>query len=774
MVNDTRSAGIDIPGSDLESGTAPGDRRFRPDVQGLRAVAVLVVVLFHAHLPGFGGGYVGVDVFFVISGFVITGVLLREDLSGNSVSILSFYARRARRIIPAATLVIIVAVVAAYVVLGPLSGNATADDARWASIFLINVHFASSGTNYLASLSPPSVLQNYWSLAVEEQFYLVYPAIFLVVARCSTDRWRRSWLGIVLAVGAVASLIDSIIQTPAHPAAAYFSTFPRVWELALGGLVAVCTAELRRLPAAVAAGSSWLGLGAVLAATTLFSTSTAYPGWAVAVPAVGTALIIAGGVAVPAYGVEIILRVRPLQWIGLISYSLYLWHWPLLTLAAERRGTTSLPVADGLAWVLVSLVLATATYAVVEHPIRHHSFLLSRRWASLLMGGCLILSGLVVSTVELHQHHEASLATPGLAGLSTNTRCPSPSRAEVTSLMGVHVVPSHTVVARLLVVGDSTACTMLAGLDAVGAPLGIQIENGAVIGCGVVSGRIEPDVLNGEDRTSGQCQSRANAAEATALRPGPPNVVLWSSSWERSSLVVGTGTRSKVLKAGSPEWYRVLMQRINDRVHAFTSTGATVVMVTQPPYVDPGKPSGPTPNDKTFERLNGLLAAFAHHRPHVVLVNLAARVCPSGPPCPLVVDNVFARGDGAHYTAEGSLWVARWLMPELGIPALDRPVASLPAVRLARPVAGATVTGMTVLDAVAAFNIGVTKVTFSVTGGGLKNVAVAVATQFHYGWLTSWDTTRLKNGTYAVRCVAYDTSGDSSACPAVSVTVANS
>ena len=151
----TPLADVDIPGSGLEPGTAPGDRRFRPDVQGLRAVAVLVVVFFHAHLPGFGGGYVGVDVFFVISGFVITGVLLREDTATNSVSILGFYARRARRIIPAATLVIIVAVIAAYVVLGPLSGNATADDARWASIFLINVHFASSGTNYLASLSPP-------------------------------------------------------------------------------------------------------------------------------------------------------------------------------------------------------------------------------------------------------------------------------------------------------------------------------------------------------------------------------------------------------------------------------------------------------------------------------------------------------------------------------------------------------------------------------------------------------------------------------------------
>ena len=218
-----------------EAGTAPGDRRFRPDVQGLRAVAVVLVVLFHAHVPGLSGGYVGVDVFFVISGFVITGVLLRERSSTGSTSILSFYGRRVRRIIPAATLVIIAAVIATYVLLGPLSGNQTAGDARWASVFLINIHFASTGTNYLASQLPPSVLQNYWSLAVEEQFYLVYPTIFFVVAALSRGLSLRRWLGYVLAAAVAVSFLASIIQTRSNPTAAYFSPLPRVWELALGG-----------------------------------------------------------------------------------------------------------------------------------------------------------------------------------------------------------------------------------------------------------------------------------------------------------------------------------------------------------------------------------------------------------------------------------------------------------------------------------------------------------------------------------------------------------
>ena len=166
-----------------ESGTAPGDRRFRPDVEGLRAVAVLLVVLYHADVPGISGGFVGVDVFFVISGFVITGLLLRERQSTDRTSILHFYARRCRRILPAATLVILAAVALSYLVLGVVTGANTAGDGRWAAIFLANFHFESIGTNYLLALRPPSPLQNFWSLSVEEQFYIVYPTAFLLVAR---------------------------------------------------------------------------------------------------------------------------------------------------------------------------------------------------------------------------------------------------------------------------------------------------------------------------------------------------------------------------------------------------------------------------------------------------------------------------------------------------------------------------------------------------------------------------------------------------------------
>jgi peptidoglycan/LPS O-acetylase OafA/YrhL len=655
-----------------EAGTAPEDRRFRPDVQGLRAVAVTLVLLFHARVPGMSGGYVGVDVFFVISGFVITGVLLRERTSRATTSIPRFYARRVRRILPAATLVIVVAVVASYVVLGPLGGAQTAGDARWASFFLINVHFASTGTNYLASQLPPSVLQNFWSLAVEEQFYLVYPTIFLVVAALSIRLSLRRRLAVVLGAAVLGSFVLSVVQTSSNQTAAYFSTLPRVWELALGGLVAVATTSLRRVPASLAAALSWGGLGLILVAAVSFSSSTPYPGSAVALPVLGAALVIAGGVAQPRYGAEFVLGLRPCQWVGLISYSLYLWHWPVLTIAAEHRASGSLSVWNALGWEFVSAVLAVLTYRLLENPIRHNRYLLSRPWASLALGGCLIVSSFAVATVELHAHPSEALATPGLAGLTTDAGCPSPTQQELRSLEGPDHRASHRIVARILVVGDSTVCTMLPGLEAVAAPAGVAIEDGTVLGCGVVSGEVAPEI-DGEvvfpttEETTRLCQQRAVAAEEHALHSGPPNVVVWGSVFERSPLVVGSGSHKRVVDPGSQQWYTVLTQRMDARLRQFTAMGATVVLLTEPPFVNLGTSSGPTPRDASFERLNAFLTRIASQTPHVRTVDLATRVCPSGPPCPILVNNVWVRGDGAHYTTEGSLWVARWLMPQLGI-----------------------------------------------------------------------------------------------------------
>ena len=244
-----------------ESGTVGEDRRFRPDIQGLRAVAIALVVLFHADIPGLSGGYVGVDVFFVISGFVITGVFVRERETRRRTSILNFYGRRARRIIPAATLVIVVTVIAVFHYLGPLTGHDTAVDGQWAALFLANFHFAASETNYLASQRPPSALQNYWSLAVEEQFYIVYPTLFLLCASVGRRFSLRLRLGVVLGVIIVASYTYSIVLTSSNHAHAFFSPLTRAWELALGALLAVSSDSLRRMPRALAALLGWIGLG---------------------------------------------------------------------------------------------------------------------------------------------------------------------------------------------------------------------------------------------------------------------------------------------------------------------------------------------------------------------------------------------------------------------------------------------------------------------------------------------------------------------------------
>ena len=383
-----------------ESGTAPEDRPFRPDVEGLRAVAVAVVVLFHAGVASLSGGYIGVDVFFVISGFVITGVLLRERVASGRTSILAFYGRRCRRIIPAATLVIIITVALSYVYLGNGAGGLTATDGRWASVFLANFHFTSVGTDYLASQRPPSPLQNYWSLSVEEQFYVVYPTLFLLLAgvRARLSLRVRLAIGLVLVLGG--SLAFSVFNTVSNPTSAYFSPLTRAWELALGALIAVATPWLLKVPTRIAATATWLGLGAIMAAVFTFTTQTAYPGSLVTVPVLGAALVIAGGVRAPRFGAEMVLALAPFRWLGRISYSLYLWHWPILIVAAEHANRKSLPVLQSLGLVVVALLASVITYVLVENPIRHARALLRIRWASVGLGVALVAVALGAITLQ--------------------------------------------------------------------------------------------------------------------------------------------------------------------------------------------------------------------------------------------------------------------------------------------------------------------------------------------------------------------------------------
>ena len=386
-----------------EAGTAPEDRKFRPDVEGLRAVAVLLVLVYHAGVPSFGGGYVGVDVFFVISGFVITGLLLRERSATARTSLLAFYGRRCRRILPAATLVIVATLMASYHWLGFIRADQVAADARSAALFVANFHFISIGTNYLSAQRPPSPLQNLWSLSVEEQFYFVYPTFFILVAALGRRiNFRAKIAGALIAV-ILGSFAWSIYQTDTNGVVAYFSPLTHAWELALGGLVAVGTSHLSRMPALLAGSLTWAGLAAIIVAAFVFTDLTPYPGWAVSLPALGAALIIGGGAAVPALGAEWLLGLPPVRWLGKLSYSLYLWHWPVLAIAAQQSGGP-LPLGTNLLWLLAALGLSIVTYYALENPIRHARFLARRPLASLALGAGLTGVSLAVVFLELHTH----------------------------------------------------------------------------------------------------------------------------------------------------------------------------------------------------------------------------------------------------------------------------------------------------------------------------------------------------------------------------------
>ena len=354
----------------------PERATYRTDLQGLRAVAVALVMLNHAGVARLAGGYVGVDVFFVVSGFVITGLLLRVARDTGRISLLEFYGRRAKRILPAAALTLVSTTVVAYELLNYVRARSIAWDSVWAAIFAANFHFAHVGANYFAQGQPPSPIQHYWSLAVEEQFYLVWPAVL------SLALLRRATRRVLLVVGAagIASFVWSLHATNASPVSAYYSPFTRAWELALGAALAVVAERGIRLPLRAAAG--WIGAAMIALAAATLSAATRYPGYAALLPTIGAALIIAGEFGGrPRLGVGRLLAVRPMQYIGDRSYALYLWHWPVLVLAMlyERR---QLGVAVNLLLLLGAFLLSVVSYRLFENPIRRARW--SPRWGAAL------------------------------------------------------------------------------------------------------------------------------------------------------------------------------------------------------------------------------------------------------------------------------------------------------------------------------------------------------------------------------------------------------
>jgi peptidoglycan/LPS O-acetylase OafA/YrhL len=389
---------------------------FRQDIQGLRALAVLLVILDHAGIGPFHGGFIGVDVFFVISGFLITGLLVSEAERTGRASLLGFYARRARRILPAATLVILVTVFAGIYLLSAVEASGAIKDALWATFFAANFKLAHDGTDYFQNDTPPSPLQHYWSLAVEEQFYVVWPLLVLLLCLYAAWRARRSAgqrslgprvrdLGVsplVVIIGL--SFAYSVSYSTTDPVSAYFSPFTRAWELGIGALAACLSTRLILLKPAVQSLLAWGGLAAVAISSVVFTGSTLFPGYAAALPVVGTAAMLAGGLRPASWGPQRLLSLLPMRALGDWSYSLYLWHWPALIIAAEAWTSSDDPSGQpgsGPLWhrlVIVAMVvpLSALSYHFVENPVRRASLFRGKR-----LRGALLYPAVVVLTLPL-------------------------------------------------------------------------------------------------------------------------------------------------------------------------------------------------------------------------------------------------------------------------------------------------------------------------------------------------------------------------------------
>ncbi|MFE1950103.1 acyltransferase family protein [Streptomyces sp. NPDC059524] len=391
----------------------------RADIQGLRAVAVGLVVLAHAGVRQLSGGYVGVDVFFVISGFLITSLLVRELDRDGRVSIRRFYARRALRLLPASTLVGVAALAGAYLFLSKARFTEYVGDAVASGLYAVNLRLAASGTDYLRATAPPSPFQHFWSLAVEEQFYVVWPLVLTAVyalarttarsgrtpargprpgtALAGTAPARGLRAGAALAGVAVlaASLALSVATTGAAPSWAYFGTHTRAWELAAGALLALtlaptrATRPARRLPAPLAGVLSWAGLAAIVGSALVFDDATPFPGYAALVPVTGTVLVLAGGSAPNRFGAELLLRRRLLTGIGGVSYGWYLWHWPLLVIVPVALGRPDAGVPARLAVCALGLGLAVLTLRLVENPVRFAAAFRGRPGRALTLGASL-------------------------------------------------------------------------------------------------------------------------------------------------------------------------------------------------------------------------------------------------------------------------------------------------------------------------------------------------------------------------------------------------
>jgi peptidoglycan/LPS O-acetylase OafA/YrhL len=372
---------VENPVIDLAKSNRPMDLQFRPDIEGLRAIAVSLVVLHHSGFPFLRGGFIGVDVFFVLSGYLITSLLTKELAVSGRIQLLGFYARRVRRLLPSATAVVVIVCLIQAIVASPVAQFGVLKSAVATILYSSNLYFAHIQSYYFADADAPSPLLHTWSLAVEEQFYLVWPIFLLLLTRIVKDTKSRM---LVIAAMALLSFFGSTWLTAGNPVMAFFESPVRAWEFAIGALGTFFSVRWLAAHESLCKHLGTAGL-ITLVASGAFLKSEGFPGYVAGIPVLATMAILQAWVAGTSSVVVRLLYLRPLQYLGGISYSLYLWHWPVFVIARQAYPTNSAAVRAGC--VVLSVLLAAITQVTVENPIRFNPFLMARPLLSLAILG---------------------------------------------------------------------------------------------------------------------------------------------------------------------------------------------------------------------------------------------------------------------------------------------------------------------------------------------------------------------------------------------------
>jgi peptidoglycan/LPS O-acetylase OafA/YrhL len=644
---------------------APGARRFRPDIQGLRAIAVLLVVLYHAAVPGIRGGYIGVDVFFVISGFLITGQLVRQVTARGRIFFLDFYLRRIRRLLPPAAIVVVATLTVSWFFANPLQTRSLGVDAAFTAFYGINYRLAAEGINYQNETAPPSALQHFWSLAVEEQYYLLWPVSIMLIVLVARRWWRRA-LPAVLVAGIAASLYTSQALLHNDQPLAYFSIQSRAWELGMGAMVALAAGRLREVPRPARAIASWAGLGLVLACGVCYTGSTSFPGYHAVPPVVGTALVIAAGCGGPV-GAERLLRQRPMQALGKLSYPWYLWHWPVLLLAPLLAPSVNFDWIINLEMMLIALWFAALTYYLLEYPLKKLP-LDKPRWlgAGLLISGTTAAAGVAVSVTALAALTAAGPSVVRLAAAgdpftgNANAGAVTPSVAAAASdnphypadcIVGFTAITSPSCIIgpdgkessgpvnanRVVLLGDSHAGQWFAPVHSFAAGNNWSVEVLNKQGCPLASITVVNPTLA---RNYTECNAwRSNMFLRLQSEPSPKIIFISSLNWYIHGPELDNG------------WAATL--------RALRKTGAPIVYLQDTPYPSEDVPacvSGALADwaKCDFSKAKGLrtdpLTSDTLRRYLAAVVNVNSYLCPGATKCPSVLDGVLLYRDESHVT----------------------------------------------------------------------------------------------------------------------------